>query len=316
MTQLRIFYASDIHGSDVCFRKFLNAGRFYRVDALVLGGDITGKLLVPILEERGRFEADFQGQHFSLSSDAEVRDLERKIRDCGCYFLRGNPEQISVAAASRQSLDEAFRDAMISELRQWMELAEQRLSGSGIQCFVMPGNDDSPDVSGILDDAERVVNPDGRKVAIKDSVEMISLGYSNRTPFDSPRELTEEQLAQRIATLADDLDDPTAAIFNIHVPPYDSGLDAAPELDESLKVKSYGGQPRHIPVGSTAVRAALERYQPFLALHGHVHESRGSAMIGTTLCLNPGSAYTAGVLQGVVVSLDKGRVRSHQFVTG
>ncbi|MGZ4481647.1 MAG: metallophosphoesterase family protein, partial [Gaiellales bacterium] len=54
---LTLFYASDIHGSDVLWRKFVNAGRFYGADVLVMGGDIAGKAVVPVVRRNGGFVA-------------------------------------------------------------------------------------------------------------------------------------------------------------------------------------------------------------------------------------------------------------------
>ena len=70
-------------------------------------------------------------------------------------------------------------------------------------------------------------------------------------------------------------------------------------------------------VGSTAVRAAIERYQPMLGLHGHVHESPGTEKLGGTLCINPGSDYGDGVLRGAIVDLEAERgVARWQLVQG
>ena len=72
------------------------------------------------------------------------------------------------------------------------------------------------------------------------------------------------------------------------------------------------------PVGSTAVRDAVQRVQPLLSLHGHIHESRGATKIGSTLALNPGSSYEEGILQAAIVNLDpkKRKVRNYQLVNG
>jgi Icc-related predicted phosphoesterase len=104
-------------------------------------------------------------------------------------------------------------------------------------------------------------------------------------------------------------------IFNLHVPPYDSSLDTAPALTDELEVVMSGSAPKMIPVGSTAVREVIERYQPLLSLHGHVHESAGATNIGRTLCINPGSDYHTGRISACLITLRQGTVR-HQFVTG
>jgi Icc-related predicted phosphoesterase len=64
-------------------------------------------------------------------------------------------------------------------------------------------------------------------------------------------------------------------------------------------------------VGSKAVRRAIETYQPILSLHGHIHESRGVATIGRTVCINPGSEYPDGVLRGAIVDFDRDGVKSY-----
>ena len=57
---LQLYYASDVHGSDVCWRKFLGAGRFYGVQALIMGGDLTGKAIVPITVDGDAFRDGVQ----------------------------------------------------------------------------------------------------------------------------------------------------------------------------------------------------------------------------------------------------------------
>jgi Icc-related predicted phosphoesterase len=147
--------------------------------------------------------------------------------------------------------------------------------------------------------------------------EMISLSYANPTPWDSPRELDEDALYERIKRLADQLEDPATSIFNLHVPPYDSGLDRAREINkDDLTLVYKSGAPVEIPVGSTAVRQAIEDYQPLVSLHGHIHESRGEARIGRTLALNSGSEYNSGRIHGVVIKLGGDEVVSHQFTIG
>jgi Icc-related predicted phosphoesterase len=181
--------------------------------------------------------------------------------------------------------------------------------------FVMPGNDDPWFVDEALAASPAVRVCDGRVVAV-DGVEMLSLAYANRTPWDSPRELDEDTLYERIRALADGLGDPTAAIFNLHVPPYASGLDDAPRLDETLRPVSRMGQVEMVPVGSHAVRRAIEAYQPLVSLHGHVHESRGVRKIGRTVAINPGSEYTSGRIHGALLEIRKGKLKTHQLVSG
>jgi Icc-related predicted phosphoesterase len=215
------------------------------------------------------------------------------------------------------AVTELFGKLMHETLGRWLELAEERLSGSGVRCFFAPGNDDPPFVGDILRSSAFVTNPEETLIDLGDGITMISVGYSNKTPWDSPRELPEEQLAARIANQAERVGDTGRAIFNLHVPPHDTPIDQAVLLDPEFRPIMKGGMPVISGVGSTAVRAALEKYQPMLSLHGHIHESRGEAKIGRTLAINPGSEYSEGVLRGAIITLSRKKgVRGYQLVAG
>jgi Icc-related predicted phosphoesterase len=309
----RMYYASDIHGSEVLWRKFLNAAGAYRASVLVMGGDVTGKVVVPLVEQADGFHVDLFGQRTVVAGDA-VEEMEHKIRNNGMYPHRMSAEEVSrVAGLTEEEREEWFAEVMRRTFDGWLALADERLEAD-TRCFVMPGNDDPAGVDDAIEAATKVEGCDGRIVTFGDWT-MISLGYANRTPFDSPRELTEEQIYERVAALADEVGDMSRCIFNLHVPPYDSTLDTAPALDENLAVVMSGSAPKLIGVGSTAVRELIERYQPLLSLHGHVHESPGATRIGRTLAINPGSDYHTGRIAGVLLQL-KGDTVRHQFVTG
>lgn len=314
-TPLRLYYASDIHGSERLWRKFLNAAKVYEAPVIVMGGDVTGKAIVPLVERPEGYEMELFGRRELLRDDRQVRDAELRVGANGMYPHRmGEQELAQVHAMSQGEREEWFAEVMMQTFERWLALAEERLRGTDTRCFLMPGNDDPPPVEQAIERASRVEACEDRIVEL-DGHAMISLGYSNRTPWDSPRELDEDALYRRIDALAAQLEDPDRAIFNLHVPPYDSTLDNAAELDENFGVVMLGGEPKIIPVGSTAVRELIERYQPLLALHGHVHESAGAKRIGRTLCINPGSDYHTGRIAGCLIALRGSQVR-HQFVTG
>jgi Icc-related predicted phosphoesterase len=311
--ELRLFYASDIHGSEVLWRKFLNAGPVYRSKVLVMGGDVTGKVVIPLVEQPGGFQVELFGQRQVVSGE-EVEAMEHRIRSNGMYPHRMTAEAVAeVARLSEDEKEEWFAQVMRTTFDSWLALADERLD-EDTRCFVMPGNDDPHGVDEAIEAATKVEACDDRVVSFDDH-SMVSLGWANRTPFDSPRELDEDELYRRIAALAEEVDDMDHCIFNLHVPPFDSSLDIAPALTENLEVVMSGAAPKMIPVGSTAVREAIEHYQPRLALHGHVHESPGAARIGRTLCINPGSDYPKGRLSGCLIQLREDRP-VHQFVTG
>ncbi len=299
---LRIFYAADIHGSDACWRKFLKAGDFYGVDVIILGGDLTGKAMVAVVRgPAGTWRARFLGRVAEAHDGDELTALEAQIRFNGFYPYRCEPEEGA-----------RFEEVMRDDVQRWMDLAAERLRGSSVPCLVMPGNDDGDYVADVLAQSAPAGNAEERLIEVK-GVQFLSLGYSNITPWHTDRELGEDQLSEKIERLVKDLDPAMPAIFNLHVPPYDTRIDDAPELDASLRLVGGAGA-RMVPVGSHAVRAALEANQPVLSLHGHIHESRGVARLGRTTAINPGSEYNAGVLRGVIVTVTAEKVLSHQFV--
>lgn len=311
-----IYYASDVHGSNRCFRKFLNAAKFYRASILIMGGDILGKAVIFLEEVRpGVYSTREHGQQIELASGAEVEEFEKRAADKGLYPYRCTPEEVRELRANGQ-LERLFERLMKQRLQEWMALADERLAGSGVACYIMGGNDDPPGVLEALAEARLVHNPEDRVIALDDYSEMVSCGWSNPTPWHTPRECSEDELAQRIDRMMALVKRSECAVMNLHVPPFQSGLDDAPELDASLKVQSSFGQTRFKPVGSTAVRAAIERYQPLLGLHGHVHEAHASRKIGRTVCINPGSDYGEGILHGALVTLNKGKLKGYQMVSG
>ncbi|MGP0053647.1 MAG: metallophosphoesterase family protein [Solirubrobacteraceae bacterium] len=311
-----LYYASDVHGSEQCWRKFLGAGRFYGVGALIMGGDLTGKAIVPIAQESGDVHrATFLGEQHVATGTAELEELLKAIRYNGMYPWVATAPEIAAHAADAAARDVLFERVMLTELSRWIELADERMSEYGIDVFVMAGNDDPWDCDEVIAAAGHVTLCDDRVVHVG-AHEMISLSYANPTPWRSPRELDEDALYERIKRLADQLEDPASSIFNLHVPPHDSGLDRAREIRDDLTVVYKSGGAVEIPVGSTAVREAIQEYQPLVSLHGHIHESRGEARIGRTLALNSGSEYNSGRIHGVVVKLGEDEVLSHQFTIG
>jgi uncharacterized protein len=313
--RVRVYYASDIHGSEGLWRKFLNAAKVYETGVIIMGGDVTGKAVIPLTQRADGYEMELFGRHELLGDEQQVQDAEQRIRANGMYPHRMTPEEVArVSALSVEEREVWFAEVMLETFDKWMELAEERLKDTDVRCFLMPGNDDPPGVDSSIERAVRVEACDDRIVEF-DGYTMISLGYSNRTPFDSPRELDEDELFRRVDRLAAQVPDHGRSIFNLHVPPYDSTLDTAAELDAELTVVMVGSEPKLIPVGSTAVRELIERYQPMLSLHGHVHESAAATRIGRTLAINPGSDYHTGRIAGCLITLRGEDVR-HQFVTG
>ncbi len=309
---MRLFFATDIHGSETCWRKFLNSGAHYDADAIVLGGDMTGKALVPVIHDgEGRWHATLLENREELAGEQEVAAFEAAVVRRGYYPFRTTAEEVAELAADEPRWHALFEQHMLKTVERWMALADERLAGSGLACFVCPGNDDQLEVDAVIRAAASVELAEGRVVEVA-GFQMVSSGWANRTPWDTYREEDEPQLAERIERAVSQLTaPPERTIFSLHCPPYGTGLDDAPELSEDLSLVNAGHSTR--PVGSTAVRAAIEAHQPALSLHGHIHEARGSARLGRTLCINPGSSYEQGQLLGAVVELD-GKKKVKRFV--
>jgi uncharacterized protein len=309
---VRIFFATDVHGSEVCWRKFLNSGQHYQADVVILGGDMTGKALIPIINDgNGQWHATLLEHRSTLEGEEQVAEFEQAVIRRGYYPFRVDPDELQELAADEPRWHALFEEHMLATVKRWMEMADEKLSGTGIRIFVCPGNDDQLDVDDVIENARTVELGEGRVVDI-DGFQMVSSGWANRTPWDTYREEDEPQLAERIQAMVSQVTaPPERTIFSLHCPPYNTGLDDAPELTKDMDLKDAGHAVK--PVGSTAVREAIEEFQPALSLHGHIHEARASRRLGRTLCINPGSSYEQGQLMGAVIDLD-GKKKVKRFV--
>jgi Icc-related predicted phosphoesterase len=319
MADLRFFFTSDIHGSEICFKKFINAGKYYGVDAIILGGDIVGKIVVPIIARGdGTFIAEFLGEK-KVVKESDQDGLEKlrwAIKNNGFYPYSIDEEEFDRIKNDDQKKAAIFEEAIIESLEGWVKIAEERLKGTSIKCFITPGNDDPFFIDEILSRSNIIVNPEGQCINLDREHEMISSGYANMTPWHCPRDVPEEELAAKLEKLCAMVHNMSSCIFNLHCPPYNTILDTAPMLDETLKAVTVGGVIMESNVGSTAVLDAIKRYQPLIGLHGHIHESRGDCKIGRTVCINPGSEYSQGILRGVLVHLAKNKIKNFVLTSG
>ncbi|HVC26968.1 MAG TPA: hypothetical protein VND40_02285 [Nitrososphaerales archaeon] len=316
MARSRIYFVTDVHGSSKCFRKFLNAAAFYKADILVLGGDITGKVMTPIVEDNGSFSCSYQGAEVVMTGMEEVHEFRKKAADAGTYTHIVSPPEFEELKADPEQVKQLFTKLMVERVQEWVSLAKERLGRTDVRCYISPGNDDLFDIDPVLSSSDYIVNPEERVVEVDPGHEMITLGTTNHTPWNSPREVDEDVLAKKILDMADKVRRMGSAIFNIHVPPIDTPIDKAPRIDENLKIVVKAGNVEMTSAGSTACRAAITKYQPMLGLHGHIHESRGVAKLGRTLCANPGSEYAEGILRGFLADLDGDRIKSYLLTSG
>jgi Icc-related predicted phosphoesterase len=312
---VRIFFATDIHGSEVCWRKFLNAAAFYKADLVILGGDVTGKVMVPITAHDGHWEVVIGGVAQRLETREELAAAERQIRNRGSYPAVMTPEELDWLSREEGALGKRFTTEMTRSLSRWLDMADGKLKGGAVPCVLNGGNDDIWEIDAMIESSPCVTFGEGKMLDLG-GFPLISMGWTNPTPWDTFREAPEEELAARIEKVASRVPDMERAIFNFHAPPYGTGLDDAPALDSNLRPVHGGAVMK--AVGSTAVREAILRHQPLLSLHGHIHESRGVCRLGRTMAINPGSVYGDGVLQGALLELNakKGKVDKYLLVNG
>jgi Icc-related predicted phosphoesterase len=312
---MKIFFATDIHGSEICWRKFLNSAAFYKADMVILGGDVTGKVMIPIVAYNGYWQVTVRGETHRIENREALADIETQIRNRGSYPAIVSPDELQHLSEEEGEVDRRFSVEMQHSLDRWLDMADGKLRGGQIGCILNGGNDDIFEIDDMIESSPCVTFAEG-KVLDLGGFSMVSMGWTNPTPWDTFREAPEDELAEKIETVAQHVPDMGRAIFNFHAPPYGTGLDEAPALDDNMRPMHGGAVMK--PVGSVAVRDAITRHQPLLSVHGHIHESRAIKKMGRTLAINPGSVYGDGVLQGAVIELDakKAKVSRYLLVNG
>jgi uncharacterized protein len=319
---LRIFYASDLHGSNTTFRKFINAGRFYEADVLICGGDLMGKTVVPIVAGAGGSRyAYLHGQRQNFASAAEIAGFKVTLGKSGTYAVECDQDEYQSLEQDKDAIERLFNKLAAQRLEDWIGFAAERLAGTGVRCFLGGGNDDTEEFLEPLNrmPGDNLVYSESGVHPLDDRHVVVTIGYSSPTPWNTPREKSEDQIEAAITAAMTQVPDPGSAVFNFHVPPIDSTLDRCIKLDSSSWPPApvmERGQPVYFGAGSQAVRTAIESMQPVAGLHGHIHESRGVVKLGQTASFNAGSEYGEGVLRGLIVSIRDAKVLDYQFTSG
>lgn len=312
---MRLFFATDVHGSEICWKKFISAAKFYEVDTLILGGDMTGKAIVPIIAQGGdKYKVTLLEQESILEGKEAVDKMTATIQNRGYYPYVTTPDEVNDIASTPGRQDALFLEQVMVTVQRWMDYADAKLAGTGIRCFVCPGNDDVFEIDAAIAASKLVRSVEGQVVQLDEHHEMVSSGWTNPTPWDTHREEPDEALLARIEAVIAQCRNPGQAVFNLHPPPYGSGLDEAPELTKDLR-PAYAGRSL-VPVGSRSVLKVIEKYEPLLGLHGHIHEGKGTRKFKKTLCINPGSMYEQGILHGAIVELKPNKVGNYVLTTG
>jgi len=308
---MKIFFATDIHASNVCFRKYLNALKIYKADVGILLGDLTGKLLIPLVKTKSGWETNFLGRPMTITTEEELEKVKKNVEMVGYYWSHMEEDEFHLMKANPHMQEELFTKLVLDRMREWVALADERLAGSGITMFMAPGNDDVLEVDEVICSSKCIVNSNDQVVMVGEH-EMITFCWTNPTPWDTHREKPDDELEPMMEELIAKVSDKTRAIFNFHAPPFGYALDLAPELTKDLVQAAQ----KKIHVGSKAVARMIEKYQPLLGLHGHIHESRGIQQVRRTTIINPGSEYSEGILRGVMLVVEKGKLKDYIFTSG
>ena len=314
MPKTRIIFSSDFHGSDVVWRKFLNSASMFNANVLLMGGDMTSKVMVPIVREpEGSYTANFLGKEVKISEQG-LPDLKKQIRQ-HCYLpYVCSKAEVEKLSRDQEYVEKVFEDLEVEMVKDWLSLIPKK--APDVRVIIHPGNDDKFVLDDVLRNSPNIVFAEESVVRFDDRHEAACVGWSNPTPWHSPRECTEEQLLEKLEKTVSQLKSVETSCFCFHVPPYNSTIDMAPKLDATLRPVYEGGRPAFIPVGSKSVRRVIEKYQPLLGLHGHIHESPGLVKIGKTQCINPGSEYSEGILRAYIIELEDGKAKRLQRLEG
>lgn len=309
--QLKILFTSDLHGSEVVFKKFLNAGKMYKADVLIIGGDLAGKALVPIIDVgNGEYEVD----GVIVRKDG-LQNVIQKLKNEGNYYVIATKQEVEELRRDKRKLDNAFKEAINERIKEWIKIAEERYKDIKVPIYFNLGNDDPMYIFDVVPEDSVFKRTEGFIIPIGD-YEMVSYGYVNPTPWNTYREKKEEEIYADIKQMMEKVKDPSKVILNTHAPPYGTNLDNAPLLDKDLKPVVRGGEVVMTHVGSNSVRKIIEEFNPLIGIHGHIHESRAFNKLGNTLVLNPGSQYSSGIFQGAYIVLEGNKIKAHQFIVG
>jgi uncharacterized protein len=313
----RILFGSDFHGSETVFRKFIASGLQYKADVLIVGGDVTGKAMTPVIHVgNGRYETSWFGNQATATTPEELEKVKKEISSVGFYPIVLEKDEAAELESQPEKMATRFEAEMCKRVREWLILAEEKLTPQKILLYFMAGNDDLASIDAVTAEFKSVRDPDMSHSEIEGGYEVVGLSNANMTPWHCARDVEEEALKEKLDKLASTIQHPERTIAVLHVPPYGTGLDSCPELDKNLKIITQGGQVVMKSAGSPAVKDFIDKVQPMLSLHGHIHESPGHVHVGRTLCINAGSEYAEAILKAAIINLEDGKVKGHLLISG
>src|SRR5712692_2634635 len=193
--ELRIYFATDIHGSEACFRKFLAAAKVYEADVIMIGGDFAGKALVPVLSDGGMLNVRVGGQNVTVGEE-DWDKLRAEVTKGGFYPVRMTGDEVAELEADPDKLEQLFKDEIRGQVRRWSDLAAERLDPS-VRCIITPGNDDPAEADAVLAASDRIESPEFELCDLG-PLTMVSVGVVPVTPWNTERECSEDELAKLI----------------------------------------------------------------------------------------------------------------------
>ncbi len=285
--EIKLMFVSDLHGSEIAYRKALNAAKMYNVDYLVIGGDITSKNIALI--ERNNDKYYFNG------NEIDIKTVYEEARKYGYYIYTASKEEIQKIEESKEYYESIKKTLVEKQIDNWIKIEEEKLRDTNIKVFWSYGNDDPLYLDEIF--SKYNIRDEGifeLEEGRTNSLYLVSYGYVNPTPFKSYREEPDSTIYIKGEDFLSKIDDPTRAILNFHAPPYNTKLDVA----------IINGKKRE-HVGSRGVRDLIEKYKPLLGLHGHIIESPATDKIKNTVIVNPGSLAYEGNLKYSIIVIER-----------
>jgi Icc-related predicted phosphoesterase len=317
---LRIFFASDLHGSELAMNKLINSAQFYKLKYIVVGGDLTGKVLVPIVRDGKRYNLELFGEQKRVK-ESELEEIEQEIRLNGEYYRIMDRDEYESIQGNPKLIRKIFIEEMLRSLDAFFQKAHSKLQPIGAKMLLLAGNDDYDEVADyIKKNSDETLTKFDKKAVDIEGYSFVGYGYSNKTPWNTPRERDESTIYKELSSLVSRVD-ADRSVYIMHVPPVDTKIDKAPELTADLKQKVNSGYMAMRSVGSTSVRRIIEEHPPIAGLHGHIHEAMGVDYIKSAggkmvPIFNPGSDYSSGILNGVIIDFDGYKVGRYNFTRG
>lgn len=319
-----VFFATDLHGSDACFRKLLSLlGRKVKLkkqpDAIVLGGDF----ICPSLPQRpdvlvhvvkvsdGTYETRYRGQSVVLRNEPELRTFCQTLAATGSYFNVCTTDELYELSEHPKKFNALLLRLQFERARTWVELADRKFGNLHRSIFVTPGHNDPPGIEEVFKASRVFVYCDEQVLQIGGGITLLSVGHSIYTSRHGYREQPEDVLHDTLWSLAEQVPDMGRCAVHTHCPPYGTALDLGYEVDPTTgeaHLDISGAKQQH--VGSQAVREFILHFKPLLGLHGFVHPVFAYSRLGTTICFNPGTEYYVPRLRGAYLVLDNGRLTS------